>query len=300
MSSIALTSRSAGARLLWLDILRVVAISLVVISHIGGITKQAWSAYVPIGGLYFLSVGNIGVTIFLVLSGASLQYAYGQRHGVWTEFYWRRLQRIYPIYWMALVLDIALWPTLTPYSFSPSVASFMLMATGFCAFVGNWGCHLTTSWFIGLIVSLYALYPVLSSALRRAPHFTLVILFLLSICSRLFLAPLLPLHATEWFPLSRVFELGIGMYLVQQQKVSWMGTWRVSSIVAKCFKFCGELSLPVFLVHWTMLPITVRLGVGPFILSTISISYCLHLFDRKIQSVLFKPRVVQTLLARQL
>src|SRR3569623_740397 len=91
-----------------LDLLRLSALALVLLSHAGQASGQSWAVVQFENGRYDFSFGHIGVTLFIILSGLSLHLSQ-QRH-VFTsvEFYRRRVLRIYPTYWMALIATLAL------------------------------------------------------------------------------------------------------------------------------------------------------------------------------------------------
>ena len=76
----------------------------------------------------------------------------------------RRVVRIYPVYYLSLVLAIPV------YFIQQHMAlhwwDIPLTLTGFYAFAGEWGGpFIATSWFLGLIVVMYSIYPALSCAM---------------------------------------------------------------------------------------------------------------------------------------
>lgn len=127
-----------------IDQLKGFAMLLILVYHGGGIL-----------GIHNVWKGQVGVDIFLVVSGYTL--ALGSLDLPWDEFFKKRFFRIFPKYWAALALFIALayWVS----GSVPSLPIFLLHLFGLHAF-GNgytlfyWSDSL---WYIGLIVPLYLL-----------------------------------------------------------------------------------------------------------------------------------------------
>src|SRR5713226_2596915 len=116
-----------------------------------------------------------------------------------------------------------------------------LTITGFCAFAGAGilGCSLIPAWFIGLILSLYAVYPWLSRLMNRTPRATLLALLLISLASRLTVEGYLQNYPLEWFPLCRVFEFGLGIYLAQQAQLASALRWRAPAHISGILEILG-------------------------------------------------------------
>lgn len=90
-------------RLTLLQALRGAAASAVVLCHVGTVLGD------PFGGV--LRVGHAGVDVFFVLSGYIIATVHGAELGCparLPRYAWRRLVRIYPIYWIATVLALGL------------------------------------------------------------------------------------------------------------------------------------------------------------------------------------------------
>jgi peptidoglycan/LPS O-acetylase OafA/YrhL len=213
------------------DIIRILAVTLVIASHNG----------IPAIGP--MATGGLGVTLFLLISGLLL--AVTDRGEVWPSFVFRRIKRIYPTYWLCLLTSI-----LITWKLPNDTVEAILLVTGTCAFAGRWGCSvLNTSWFIGLIMALYAFYPILKRAIDANPLLSLVTLYALSLFMQrrgiLWLG--LKGDAEWWFPLCRVFEFSLGIALAP----------RLNSF-APCLspawmQYVAELSFPTFLLHWPLL-----------------------------------------------
>jgi exopolysaccharide production protein ExoZ len=88
------------ARLLTLQVMRGVAVNLVVLSHLFSIeAKYTGGGILPTFSFY----GIAGVDIFFVLSGFIMVVVAGKGIGA-IQFLWRRAARIYPAYWLVTLL----------------------------------------------------------------------------------------------------------------------------------------------------------------------------------------------------
>lgn len=141
-------------RILIADLLRVMGTMMVLFSHLSITIGPPWSEavqpYFGIENFYWATWGELGVTIFLVLSGFSLEIRYGQERPRLVDFYLRRIIRIYPIYYLSILVGLAmhiavsLWGTWIhgkTFIILPnfSAIDLILTLTGFNAFAGNWG-----------------------------------------------------------------------------------------------------------------------------------------------------------------
>ena len=90
--------RANPTRLVLLDLLRVVAITLVVTAHAGQAVNHPIGQFFGVENFYWVSIGGVGVTIFLVLSGLALQLNYGHKDIGYGQLMASRILRIYPVY----------------------------------------------------------------------------------------------------------------------------------------------------------------------------------------------------------
>lgn len=306
----------ARERVLILDFVRVAAIFMVLFSHLSITIGPPWSEtvqpYFGVKGFYWATWGELGVTLFLVISGFSLEYAYGRRPLGLNDFYKRRLIRIYPIYYLSLLvglgmaLAISAWATLRhghEFVFLPGFTlwDFFLALTGFNAFAGKWGGPLVwSSWFIGLIVSLYLFFPFVSAVVRRFPWASLLGLFLISVVFRVLTGQtaILPGGALEWFPLNRLFEFGLGIFLARKLTEGILlrfnrGLRHVPFLVS-----LSALSFPLFLIHDPLRrfiyfgppenPASLIIGIPVFLFLSVFLSQVALFMDRRLAEVLLK------------
>ena len=136
----------AGRRIAAFDELKGVAILLVVFYHVGGVL--VWRNFLH---------GDLGVDIFVVLSGAGLTLSSRGDEPV-GQFLFRRLRRIAPAYWLVLGAYAVANYFVLERPTSPLDLSLHLL--GIHGWFGDAiGLSVNESfWFITLIVSLYLLY----------------------------------------------------------------------------------------------------------------------------------------------
>jgi len=253
-----------SGRIVTLDFLRVAAVSLLFMAHIGQEIRHPIGKFFGFPHFYRASLGGVAVTIFLILSGAALHFQYKDRPFRTSDFLVKRLLRIYPIYWMSLVVAVAAALLRSWLRTGKLLGSFpklhaadiTLNLTGTYAFVGRWGGPFNgVSWFVALILSMYLLYPLLAKMFRRHPHLSIVALAALSVGVRLLVGKykLLSMRPLDWFPLCRVFEFALGMYLVT---LLTRLPWRLPAPprrLGDLLSFLGKLTFPLFLVHYPVI-----------------------------------------------
>ena len=277
-----------GNRLLFIDFIRIVAILLVIIQHMT--TPQLFQnlnsiyfIYNPLPPFIWLDYGTIGVILFIFTSGLSLGvsgYSFENLRSV-LDFLKRRLFRIYPIYWVAILFSLVLFnyyiPTLQPMDYVNTV--FGIQAFFQTTMERIWAIN-GTFWFVGVIVCLYFMFPLISIAMKRHRNLTLIFAFFVSIASRTIMYYVFPqfISGWDWFPLCHLSEFVLGIYITQTHSYPQFKS-------NKPIIFLANLSFYVYLVHFPILFSTNYEGVGIvlFIVSTIVFSLMFYSFDKAIQ-----------------
>ena len=151
-------------RYVFLDVVRSVAIALLLIAHVAQAIGSPVGDFFCIQGIYYVSIGGVALTIFLILSGMVLALQYNKQSISYLSFVFNRGLKIYPIYYMSLFIGFVLYfnheykhsTEFTAVFSSLNFSDVVLSLTGLYAFVGDWGGpFVPTSWFIGLIMSMY-------------------------------------------------------------------------------------------------------------------------------------------------
>lgn len=280
------------------DLWRVIGVALVIGVHLlQRLGSRLGGAY-GFPGVYYVTLGGLGVTVLIVLSGIVLEYNYGDSTVAYGRFLYRRLVRLYPVYWLAMLATPLIMGFGAVDGHGADVLGWILDALGLLAFTGRpWGdMILPTGWFIGVIVSLYLLYRPMSRALRRWPIATIAVLLAVSVATRQAVFHYWPhSRAEDWFTLSRVFEFGLGIWIAQRASaVAWMqrrlSRWPEGAL--RLLAHLSALSFPAYLIHFAvqrMPPLDgmrLRYWLPAYLLSVLIASELLDLADSRIQRVL--------------
>ena len=200
-------------RLTYLDVLKAIAVIAVILYHFGR-----------------LPYGYLGVDVFLVVGGflvtRSLQRRSEGGRGWYPAFLFDRLLRLLPVLLVAEIAAMAAgWFTMLPDDYenlSESVVATDLFAnnilsaitTGDYWNIANEYKPLMHTWYVGLLMQLYVLYPLLfllSRLDRKSPQKTLLVLVAsLTVLSLVcYIGCTNEAHRFYYVP-SRFFEFGVG------------------------------------------------------------------------------------------
>lgn len=208
-------------RLLILDLIRIEAILAIVIFHFGSF----FNVY-PLNKEYYLfhtfyfALGQTGVYAFIFVSGAALAYSHST-DSVFRDlkgFYLKRLARIYPAVWVAMIIVLMLKPWRL---YDVNLVNVIPIVTCTTAFFRMWGGPVHGGmWFIGVIVSLYILYPFVSRFIDWNPAWAMFILLEISLLSTLAIVYIGWVNAfgfgtTRWFPLCNLAVFGAGIFCIR-------------------------------------------------------------------------------------
>ncbi len=270
-------------KLLAFDLLRIISIILIVFSHVAFRKNWIpWNQFPVLFNIFELNVGKIGVYIFLFISGAMLQYNYNKIKDIsdLKLFYMKRLMRIYPAIWITIIFVLIFHPEL----FNEPINLFWGF-TGFTAFVGQWSGIVpgSSNWFVGLIVILYLLFPLLSHLIQKLPHVWIIVFALISFSLCFYFhthnLEMLGVGTCGWFPFAHLFEFALGIYVVQLKLYPKIK--HKSDIIT----FLSELTFPIFLIHGLLLPLSVS-NIPMFAFGSLFLATMIYLMDRQIQKIL--------------
>lgn len=248
---------SAQARLESLDVLRGVAIFLVVAFHTSLLLN--WSAPVTAG----FAVGNLGVQLFFLISAFTMCYMWEARAGESrpvAKFYLRRWLRIAPPFWFAMILyTVIRWATRAPELASMGLGDYLLTVT----FLHSFSPHAINlvvpgGWSIAVEMAFYVVFPFAVRALKT-PLSRLVagfVLFGAGMVGAQLLGPVLPENKDIFLYYSLltqlpVFFVGMAVYQIVRGQ-SWprwpwalglLAVWVAVAFVAKNHDWLGR---PIF------------------------------------------------------
>jgi peptidoglycan/LPS O-acetylase OafA/YrhL len=232
-------------RLRSIDMLRGVAILLVLAIHIPHYAPGGWRINPWFFPSFLAEFGYLGVPLFIVISGfcihrgaAATRAASGSYRFDWAQFWKRRFIRLYPPYLAAIVLSIASASWLHSRFGEPTRLLGWDLGTHLLL-VHNLTAEFSTSlgngafWSLGTEEQLYALYFVLLALLTRAsPRMALAVVAGVTILWRV-LMPLVgdpgvhvgPFHLGSWYqwPFHYWLHWALGAFAVD----AWLGNWKL-------------------------------------------------------------------------
>lgn len=199
-------------RLVSLDILRILAMLLIFVFHFAeraASLRPDGRSFLPLK-IGALTLGDLGVSIFFLLSGVSLMYVYEKKLR-WGEYLKKRFLSIYPGFWIAYLIAFSyyyVWHRLPMvYPKTRFLLSFTAMDGFLRPVLPNY--YLVGEWFVGAIVLIYLIFPLLRQLVLKKPLLTLAGTVLLYPLYLHFYA--LPIREETFF-LTRIPEILLGMY----------------------------------------------------------------------------------------
>ena len=208
-------------RLFYLDLVRAIAAILIVITHFNNpyMIGHPVFAYEPFG----IYVGGLGVSLFLIISGAALMYTYGEPEKLnYRHFYFKRFIGIYPMFWIAFIIANAyLFLRNGGHVFTnASKWTLIFSILGVDGLVANTSLptfYTLGEWFLGFILIFYAVFPLLRYGVKEHPIITGVISIILYILT-LYFHPMPFGLPSDLLLTMRLPELLFGMYFIQYVK----------------------------------------------------------------------------------
>jgi peptidoglycan/LPS O-acetylase OafA/YrhL len=284
-------NEKARGRLLFIDVIKISGLALVLLQHLVG-TKliPSWIPSINMNYrpyVFETTYGTIGVWLFVFASGCSLA-ASNTEFSSLSEvkgFYKKRFIRIYPAYWVSLLFSIFIFSWIMP---TITATDLIKWFSGFQVYLANYwyeqGKINVTYWFIGLILSLYLLYPLLLYAIKKHANISLVSFFFISMASRWLLYDIFPLFSGGWsaFPLCRLFNFGLGIYLMRRGLFP-------KAISNRKIAFVCAMSFYAYLLQFPIIMVTnYDGGIFYFVVGMIVFSFLLYLLDNFIKNLRFK------------
>ena len=299
-----------------LDVLRVLAMLFVITYHFG---CEYAAAGISCFNLFYLTpnydFGNIAVTIFIALSGGLLYKKYGAigeekcptksgmtsateegSHSPLKTFYIKRIKAIYPPFWiLSLYIPLSMIRHLLTDGnafFMGNPFSLLLTVIGFDGYIKLFGINTYAfcgDWFVGAIVLLYLLYPLLAKCYRNFPVVTLIVLA--GLYALQFLIPERYGLEISILPATLLFKFCIGFVLIEN--LDRFRDWRIALAAGLAFIALSTIDIPgrintdalgtfasfaLFAVVFYLAPRLLRLkAVCAAIQKLAALSYCVFL-----------------------
>lgn len=196
-------------RLFYLDLIRTVALVSILIIHFNAsvtgyftLPHKLFGSTLPFG----IYLGDFGSTLFFIVSGASLCYTAPEQFDT-LSFYKKRARAVYPMFWLAWAICFSIHFVTRPgYYAGAKTVTLVLTVLGLDNFavaagwVGqDFAC--VGEWFLGSILFLYLLFPLLLFGYRRRPWLSFAIVTAAGVAVHLagWDARLVAIHLPEFF-----------------------------------------------------------------------------------------------------
>lgn len=171
-------------RIFYLDFIRAIATLSIILTHYNALyiymssprLENTILTVYPFG----IYIGNLGVALFFIISGAALMHTYGDSFDM-SLFYKKRIKSIYPMWWIAYVLASSYW-FLTYKTVNPWGAERWKLLLSIIGF-DQYFAHLTTTfgiigeWFLGCIILMYLVFPVIRWLVIHRPKVLVLLSF---------------------------------------------------------------------------------------------------------------------------
>ena len=270
-------------RVFYLDFIRAIAVVAILLTHYNAVFVMAEVPQIQKVVLTYkvcnLYIGDFGVTLFFIISGAALMHVYEEKIQL-KNFYKKRFCSIYPMFWLAYFVCF-LYTFYTNKGFDHSIPkrNIILSIIGFDGYsidvIPNF--YLLGEWFVGCIILIYVVFPLLRIGVNRYPKITVIIAVLLYIWS--FIGYHGPFNKVEIIT-TRIPEILFGMYFVKYiKKVPWQ-----ACIGALVVLVVNTVMKP----KWDASLQTTYIGIASFCVLTFVSSYITSVVIRRICFVISK------------
>lgn len=251
-------------RIFYLDFIRALSMIIIVTYHFSvGIMVNSNAPYIPIfiNGMW----GLLGVTLFFMISGASLMYNYGDELDL-KKYYKKRFLGIYPTYWIAYSLAFMY----TFYKFKGLVwnGPIWKLIFSFLGMDGYLNTYFETfgligDWFVGCIVLVYIIFPFFRFLMKKFPKILLSIASIIYLLVVLFSNFKMPLNQNLFVSL---YGFLLGMYYIEYIKK--INIWVIiiaviigfTCLCAKQYSVMREAVLFVNLATYNLFIVLVEIG----------------------------------------
>lgn len=291
-------------RLQYLDIIRGIATIMIVIHHFNKALER-YGIFIGTRQIIFPDTaangnfGVLGVSLFFIISGASLMYVYRDNLNI-KRYSVRRIVSIFPLFYIAYA-GAFLCRVVMAGNFSFIDApkrNFIFTVLGVDGYIDykipTW--YLVGEWFLGCIIIMYILFPMLRKLMINNPELTMIIGLTIYVATVQFNCFEISLARNICI---RVFDLLFGMYFVYRIKevnklvgagtvillsilffvkvpgndmygvtlvgiltflaLVWISMMIKNPIIAKSIKFISKYSYGIFLTHHMVINLVIGL-----------------------------------------
>lgn len=209
--------------------------------------------------------GNVGVDMFLFLSGIGLWYAWSKRPSL-KNFYWRRYIRIYPAWLiMACLFYIPNYLNTAGGGYSPNAAHLVANILINWSF---WRIDDLTFWFIPAIMMMYTFAPAYMSLIGRHHSYRWMPVAAMVLAVMVKYYPPVSQsvgHVEIFFSRIPIFLIGIncGAWVRERRTLEGQSVWLIVLLFIMSLAMCVEFEqswrgrFPLFLERMVYIPLTV-------------------------------------------
>lgn len=130
---------------------------------------------------FVLDMGNLGVDIFIFLSGFGLYYSLSKDNRT-SVFYKKRAARILPVYWIGVLIHSFVMYLITDNVDIPGFLQRLFMIEFFTK-------QITTLWYVPFILILYLIYPLIFRFADSVKRKTVLLIIVVVVCAGLHFVP---------------------------------------------------------------------------------------------------------------
>lgn len=281
-----LYSRESGMkkRVFYYDFIRVFAFAIIIIFHfnVSVLTRGISDGMILKNDFCNnLTLAHIGVPLFFILSGSTLMESSFKLFDL-CDFYKKRAKSLMPLFYTAYIFVFFFYflkyKTRHPFTAAPEVWTILLTVVGMDGYTAPviLNYYQVGEWFLGCIILMYILFPVLKWAIEKNPYVAwmpVAAIYLL-----LNYKYVLPIPNTQDV-FMRLPEFVFGMYMgkyIKRVRLSGMVLASMMALMCTCFDFTSHVSIPI--MYYVTL-----LGVSSYII--------LRFIGERIENELFKDIV---------
>lgn len=276
-----------------LDFIRALACIMIIVFHFSISSTKLYQE----GSIFKnFSLGSLGVSLFIILSGASLSLS--DKKYSYFDYIKKRIKSIYPLIYICTIYFGVINFLLFPHLFD-DVPTYRLIYT----IIGIDGIlsykfrtfNIVGEWYIGCIIFLYLIYPFLKKMIDKYPKTIFVSLLIIYILSIQFYGLNLSMDRN---PIVRLFDFSLGIYFVKYFVIKPVNE-KIKNITFICSFLIMILTLFISNNFNVMYNITLG-GISTFIVLYYLADFVRHQSLKNIISIISKESYVIFLVHHQI
>lgn len=230
-------------RIFYLDFIRALSVMAIVIWHFNTSLNEN---HINTQELLFPfhangHLGEIGVSLFFIISGAALMYTYKNTLDL-KHYFKSRFISIYPMFWIAYISAFLYFFYINK-SINNSIPKSRIILTllgvdGYLLpIIPNF--YILGEWFLGAIILFYLCFPLLRKLIIKSPKLLLIVIIVYYIIMTNIYNSSIPI---DWNIAIRIFDIALGMYFIQYMNKINIYEFFVALIVS-IFMLCVPLNI---------------------------------------------------------